>query len=614
MTFQVAPQSSAILPGLRHLQKAFPERFAANAPTVTFEPGRGVPGLSLTREGKDFRIHYARPCDAYRALGLLLAGGEKLSQDRAHESVGVMWDLSRNGVLRVEAWEALLRKFALLGINSVQLYMEDVYELPGSPFFGYGRGAYSAEELRRIDDYGHELGIEVIPCIQTLGHLGQILQWPAYGKLLDYPGVLMVGEEATRELIGKMLDHLASCFRSRTIHIGMDEAHGVGTGRYLTKNGWQRPFDILTAHLEAVVAMCRERNLRPVIWSDMFFRIGSVNHDYYDWDAIIPKEVISRIPEEADLVYWDYYHADPAFYKEWIRRHRVMGKEPIFAPAAWNWGRFWAYAPRWRESIHAGMKTAREEKLAHTLLTVWGDDGDEFHPASVLPAIQYFTEWAYAGEPDDRTLERQFAAIAPGSRLSDYLLASQLDEVPAVRGLRECTVNYSKWILWHDPVLGFLNAHITPDLPAHYGKLADVLERSDTDEPIRFAAKIARIVELKAELHLKARAAWKAGDTEELQRLRSKVLPRCLSALRHLREAHRAVWREWRKPFGWEVIELRYAGCAARLEALGELLDECLKNPDAAIPEWEPEPLPIHDQVSEVYFNYDRTTTPSIIK
>ncbi len=615
LQFQFSSEDRTRLTGLPIFEKARPERFAAGGSMVRFHHGREHLGFSLVREKDGYLVRYAFPCDAYRALGLLLADDppENLSQNRAHESVGVMWDLSRNAVLRVEAWEELLRKFALLGINSVQLYMEDVYELPGEPFFGYGRGAYSTDELRRIDEYGYRLGIEVIPCIQTLGHLDQILQWPVYQADTDVPGVLMVGEERTRHLIGKMLQQMAACFRSRKIHIGMDEAHGIGTGKYLEKNGLRRPFDILLSHLRMVVGMCRECGLRPMIWSDMFFRIGSATHGYYDREAVIPEGVAAEILSDVDLVYWDYYHADPAFYEEWIRRHRMLGKEPVFAAGAWNWGRFWAYAPRWRESMAAGMKAAREQKIGQTLLTLWGDNGAEYHPASALPAIQYFAEWAYAGEPDAAALERQFVVLAKAP-LRDYLKASDLDEIPAVRGTPEATVNYSKWILWHDPVLGFLNAHIPSGLPDHYRGLAADLDRTDADESLRFAIRVARAVAAKAELHLKARAAWRASDWSELRRLKEMILPESQQTLRELWQSHRRIWNEWNKPFGWEVLERRYAGTAARLESLGAILDKCLSEPGVRIPEWEFEPLPLHGSELAGYFNYDQTTTPSASK
>jgi len=85
------------------------------------------------------------------------------------------------------------------------LYTEDTYEVPGEPLFGYFRGRYSAAELGEIDRYAARFGMEVIPCIQTLGHLGQLLRWPAYAGLRDTAEVLLAENDATYKLVEKML-------------------------------------------------------------------------------------------------------------------------------------------------------------------------------------------------------------------------------------------------------------------------------------------------------------------------------------------------------------------------------------------------------------------------
>ena len=58
-----------------------------------------------------------------------------------------------------------------MGYQEVYLYTEDTYDLPDYPFFGYMRGKYSPEEIRFLDEKSCSLGLELIPCIQTLGHL-----------------------------------------------------------------------------------------------------------------------------------------------------------------------------------------------------------------------------------------------------------------------------------------------------------------------------------------------------------------------------------------------------------------------------------------------------------
>ena len=81
------------------------------------------------------------------------------------------------GEVKKEAVFRLLDRTAALGMNLFMLYTEDLYTLEDYPYFGYLRGRYTSEELRAIDDYAMELGVEVVPCIQTLAHLGSFLQW-----------------------------------------------------------------------------------------------------------------------------------------------------------------------------------------------------------------------------------------------------------------------------------------------------------------------------------------------------------------------------------------------------------------------------------------------------
>ena len=58
----------------------------------------------------------------------------------AFRTVGPMLDMSRGGVMTVEAVKKYLEYTAALGMNMLMLYTEDTYEVEGYPFFGYQRG------------------------------------------------------------------------------------------------------------------------------------------------------------------------------------------------------------------------------------------------------------------------------------------------------------------------------------------------------------------------------------------------------------------------------------------------------------------------------------------
>jgi hypothetical protein len=57
-------------------------------------------------------------------------------------------------------------------------------------------------------------------------------------------------------------------FRSKLIHIGMDEAHGLGEGRYKQLYSAKDGTTIFLDHLDKVKKICEQRGLVPMIWSD----------------------------------------------------------------------------------------------------------------------------------------------------------------------------------------------------------------------------------------------------------------------------------------------------------------------------------------------------------
>ena len=116
--------------------------------------------------------------------------------------------------------------------------MEDTYQIEGQPYFGYFRGAYSAEELQEIESYAQQFDMTFVPCIQTLAHLSAFVKWGVkeVQELRDVEDILLIGEEKVYDLIDGMFATLSK-LQTRKVNIGMDEAHLVGLGRYLILNG-----------------------------------------------------------------------------------------------------------------------------------------------------------------------------------------------------------------------------------------------------------------------------------------------------------------------------------------------------------------------------------------
>lgn len=249
-------------------------------------------------------VQYSKKVEVFRGLGILFEncknGDFEKSEKNKFDTVGAMIDASRNGVMTVESIKKFIRYMAVMGLNRLMLYTEDVYTVPERPYFGYMRGKYSFDEIKAIDDYAYMLGIELVPCIQTLGHMEQYLKWAEAAAVKDTDRVLLVGADETYTLIEQMIKAAMAPVRSRNIHIGMDEAWDIGLGKYLTDNGYNRRFDILSEHLKKVIEITDKHGLNPMIWSDMYFRLGSKTGNYYDLKCDIPKDIIKEIPNIKD--------------------------------------------------------------------------------------------------------------------------------------------------------------------------------------------------------------------------------------------------------------------------------------------------------------------------
>lgn len=631
----VAGTPAALLPGVEEIRRVLPHWFQeTDGLQVHTEQVSGMQGFQLKREGDAARFLFGEGNDFFRGLATIaslehlenLGGGQTHSGEswgdqeeiRKFRTVGAMLDLSRNAVLSVNGMKRMLRQFALMGMNCVWMYMEDVYDLPGHPGFGYGRGKYSKEELKTIDAYAAGLGIELIPCIQTLGHLAQVLQWPAYHEIVDVPGVLLVGHEKTEAIVRDMIKTVSDCFRARKIHIGMDEAHGVGQGRYRKLNGDVRAFDVLQAQLQLVCRICKEAGLAPMMWSDMFFRIGSKNNEYYDLESVIPEDVKAGVPDDVSLVYWDYYHKDVDFYREYIRRHESFGKKPIFAAGIWNWSRLWTAMPQAMATMDAGLEAAAAAELEEVVATAWGDDGAECNLWSTLPAYFYFADRAYGRDPQGE-LAVEHACSCAQIDLRTYWRLGEMDSFETSDVPYDCYPNYAKWILWQDPLLAHLSRLIPENARAMYLCMTEDVSSlcgcMGPDAHLDYARLLLNVLSDKILILTELRQAIRERNEEALLSYAHEILPDIIQDMQALRNAHYESWHDFYKPFGWEVMELRYATQIARLQTTQKEIQRILDEPDYVSPCFEFEPWEIHPPRTyrDTVISHLRAASPSVV-
>ncbi len=562
--------------------KGHPVVLGAGAPQLRYQKKEGAK-IAVESDAAGYTITAGSLTGFARGTGAALAEitGEETNP---FNLFGIMIDCSRNKVFTIEYLEDYLAKLALLGYNTAMLYTEDTYLLPEEPYFGYLRGAYSLEELQRLDNFAAMLGIELMPCIQTLGHLEQVLQWPDNNTVRDTRGVLMVDEPATYELIEKMIAFWCKALRSRRIHIGMDETHDLGRGRFLDHHGYERGFDLFNRHLAKVNEICVGTGYaKPTIWSDMYFRLANPEQDYYS-DAPIPADVSAKIPKNIQLCYWDYYHADFDFYCKYIKRHQELCEQPIMGSGVWTWAKLWYDHGMTKRTVEPCVKACLETGLKELFFTMWGDDGGYCLYGTSLAGLAWAAGLAFQG---DDTAQR-FKAIT-GRDLHLYLDIAKAEYLEKGNlHIRPLT------LVWDDPMLavemrGRGNEALADEKAVMLEVLQKIEDSGSVDSDLEMATMEAmlQVVVKKIELRSAVEAAYRAGDKAELKKLATADLPELLDDFDRFEELMREAWFSMAKPFGWEVSQVRNAGARARLVELGRRLEAFADGRAARIEELE---------------------------
>ena len=574
--------------------------------------------LHVRREGDGLVIGYSRKAEALRGLSMakrVWSSGEEICQKSRFDSLTAMVDCSRNAVPNVSAVKKLMVELAMLGFTGLMLYTEDTYEIPSQPYFGHMRGRYSVQELKEMDAYGQEVGIELIHCIQTLAHLNAIFNWSVYQGIQDIDDILLADDDRTYALVEEMLKTCRDCFASRKINIGMDEAHNLGRGRYLDKFGYSEKAQIMLRHLARVVELCEKHGFEPIIWSDMFFRMAFGGR-YNVAEGELPQEVLDKIPEQVALCYWNYYTppAQTDMLAHMFAQHARTNRELWFAGGSWSWS---GITPK---NYFSNMVTPTQLSFAekygvkNVLATAWGDDGGECSVFAVLPSFLQYGELNYA---DGTDLEDRCQDCF-GISYTDFM---KLDQVGLSQGIDpnwDKPPCVEKMALFNDVLLGILDRDLANnDLPAFYAKVATCLAAVPENRyGWLFDTQLAyaRLLERKSDLSHRLKQAYRTGDRQKLSALVEGEFPALRDLLDGFHNAFRAQWHRTNKPFGFEVQDIRLGGLKARLDTAELRLHQYLAGELEHLEELEQEDLPLYSKAPTTALNrWRRTSTACVI-
>ena len=514
--------------------------------------------------------------------------------------LGLMLDCSNNAVMKLDQVKNVINILEKLNYNYLMIYTEDTYEIDNHEYFGHLRGRYTKAELKELDDYAFEHGIELMPCIQTLAHLSRLMRWPEFIAECDCNDILCAGEESVYALIDDMFSTLEKCFRSRTVNVGMDEADFIGLGNYLKKHGYKNRIDILLDHLNRVSSIAQKHGFSLLMWGDMFFKlvanfekedteknpIGTEKTDSVVgfYNNSIDDNVREKIPENTTLIYWDYYSTDKEHYDKCIKAHQNLSSNIWFAGGIWTWTGFVPHNSYSIKAAQAAIKSCLENNVQNVLITLWGDDGAECSPFSILPALFSISEFA-VGNNDIDDIKAKFKNCF-GISFDDFNLI-ELPQTPNTSGK---LVNADKYMLYNDCFNGVFDCCVTEGVGNQYKMCAEridaVKDKGQYSYIFDTAKNLCEVLSIKYEIGVRTRKLYLEKDYNSMKELLLDY-DKLIDNLNSFYFAFEHQWMLENKPQGFDIQDIRIGGLILRIKHCKKRLEQFLNGDICKIEELE---------------------------
>jgi hexosaminidase len=296
---------------------------------------------------------------------------------------GVLIDISRGKVPTLDTLRALVDMCVRLKLNTLMLYTEHTFRFRRHPEIGAGASPLTAETIRQLDSYAAANHVELIPTLQSLGHMHHILKLPRYRHLAESDRLwsLAPGKPRTYQLLRDLYDEYLPNFRSRLFNANCDEPVDLAD------------HNAFFQHVERVRELALAHGKRTMIW-------GDVIHAH--------PESIAKLDRDLVLLDW-WYEADHDFDR--VRRFSEHGIEFVVCPGTSSWN---ALFPRMANSIANISRYAAAGKRygAWGLVnTDWGDGGHYNLLGNSWFGFAWGAQQSWSGDVSPELFDRAFSRL-----------------------------------------------------------------------------------------------------------------------------------------------------------------------------------------------------------
>lgn len=312
----------------------------------------------------------------------------------------------------MEAFKKQIDMFALMKINHLEIELgSGNFNYPSFPSMQHGQNPFTVEELTELAQYAKERFIDLVPVMQTFGHIPDWLANPEYADLAECPDgfeqwgrhnppmTLNPLDPRSQQLVRKRLDDVLPIFKGcGQFNIGCDETWELGMGKSreaCEKLGRTRVFlNFVTQTIEYLTA----HGVKPLFWADIILQGG--------------QEVLDAMPKESVALNWGYERGEVS--EDSCRRLQKTGVPYWNCPGTSVWASLLGQSYKAVQNIARCAVLGKRYGASGLLNTDWGDHNlHHFSPAYFGVAYAAAMGWSVA-EADWQPLvgEDRLQAIA----------------------------------------------------------------------------------------------------------------------------------------------------------------------------------------------------------
>lgn len=210
---------------------------------------------------------------------------------------GIMLDPARQ-MEKHEFYFDLLPQLAEWGYNTLQWHFNDDegfgIKLKSHPELATPY-AFSKAETRRLVRAAADVGINVVPELETLGHARSITRLPQYAHLLNGSPIghnaVCPSEPESLSLMADLIAEVADLFEGPYFHAGLDEARLVGCPKCTRRGKNKPPYWVFLQYVLEIHKLVTATGKRMIMWADPVEKNPGL---------------LDELPKDIVLAHWHY--------------------------------------------------------------------------------------------------------------------------------------------------------------------------------------------------------------------------------------------------------------------------------------------------------------------